>query len=267
MGEKKIIEVSIDSIVPNPYQPRLHFSDSALQELAESIKVHGIIQPITVREKDGHYEIIAGERRYRASKLAGLERVPVIITDMGDESSAVIAMLENLQREDLDYLEEAIGYSNLIKEHGFTQQQLAEKLGKSQSTIANKIRLLKLPEHIRNEAMEKGLSERHTRALLKLQKLEDEDIIRKVIEKISKNQLTVKKTEAMIKDILANPKDEPKKDEPPKRNMKAMINMRIYLNTIKQAYDMIKNTGIDAQYKEVEKDDYVEVVVRIPKRK
>lgn len=267
MGEKKIIEVSIDSIVPNPYQPRLHFSDSALQELAESIKVHGIIQPITVREKDGHYEIIAGERRYRASKLAGLERVPVIITDMGDESSAVIAMLENLQREDLDYLEEAIGYSNLIKEHGFTQQQLAEKLGKSQSTIANKIRLLKLPEHIRNEAMEKGLSERHTRALLKLQKLEDEDIIRKVIEKISKNQLTVKKTEAMIKDILANPKDEPKEDEPPKRNMKAMINMRIYLNTIKQAYDMIKNTGIDAQYKEVEKDDYVEVVVRIPKRK
>lgn len=267
MGEKKIIEVSIDSIVQNPYQPRLHFSDSALQELAESIKVHGIIQPITVREKDGHYEIIAGERRYRASKLAGLERVPVIITDMGDESSAVIAMLENLQREDLDYLEEAIGYSNLIKEHGFTQQQLAEKLGKSQSTIANKIRLLKLPEHIRNEAMEKGLSERHTRALLKLQKLEDEDIIRKVIEKISKNQLTVKKTEAMIKDILANPKDEPKEDEPPKRNMKAMINMRIYLNTIKQAYDMIKNTGIDAQYKEVEKDDYVEVVVRIPKRK
>lgn len=267
MGEKKIIEVSIDSIVPNPYQPRLHFSDSALQELAESIKVHGIIQPITVREKDGHYEIIAGERRYRASKLAGLERVPVIITDMGDESSAVIAMLENLQREDLDYLEEAIGYSNLIKEHGFTQQQLAEKLGKSQSTIANKIRLLKLPEHIRNEAMEKGLSERHTRALLKLQKLEDENIIRKVIEKISKNQLTVKKTEAMIKDILANPKDEPKEDEPPKRNMKAMINMRIYLNTIKQAYDMIKNTGIDAQYKEVEKDDYVEVVVRIPKRK
>lgn len=267
MGEKKIIEVSIDSIVPNPYQPRLHFSNSALQELAESIKVHGIIQPITVREKDGHYEIIAGERRYRASKLAGLERVPVIITDMGDESSAVIAMLENLQREDLDYLEEAIGYSNLIKEHGFTQQQLAEKLGKSQSTIANKIRLLKLPEHIRNEAMEKGLSERHTRALLKLQKLEDEDIIRKVIEKISKNQLTVKKTEAMIKDILANPKDEPKEDELPKRNMKAMINMRIYLNTIKQAYDMIKNTGIDAQYKEVEKDDYVEVVVRIPKRK
>ena len=139
MGEKKIIEVSIDSILPNPYQPRLHFSDSALKELADSIKVHGIIQPITVRKKDDHYEIVAGERRFRASKLAGLEKVPVIITDMDDEASAVVAMLENLQREDLDYLEEAIGYSNLIKEYGFTQQQLAEKLGKSQSTIANKI--------------------------------------------------------------------------------------------------------------------------------
>lgn len=112
---------------------------------------------------------------------------------MDDEASAVVAMLENLQREDLDYLEEAIGYSNLIKEYGFTQQQLAEKLGKSQSTIANKIRLLKLPEHIRNEAMEKGLSERHTRALLKLLKLDDEVIIRKAIDKISKNQMTVKK--------------------------------------------------------------------------
>ena len=268
MGEKKIIEVEIDSILPNPYQPRLHFSDSALKELADSIKIHGIIQPITVRKKDDHYEIVAGERRFRASKLAGLEKVPVIITDMDDEASAVVAMLENLQREDLDYLEEAIGYSNLIKEYGFTQQQLAEKLGKSQSTIANKIRLLKLPEHIRNEAMEKGLSERHTRALLKLLKLDDEEIIIKAIDKISKNQMTVKKAEAMIKDILANPKEEPKtEEETPKRNMKAMINMRIYLNTIKQAYDMIKNTGVDAQYKEVEKDDYVDVIVRIPKRK
>ncbi len=306
-----------------------------------------------LRKKDDHYEIVAGERRFRASKLAGLEKVPVIITDMDDEASAVVAMLENLQREDLDYLEEAIGYSNLIKEYGFTQQQLAEKLGKSQSTIANKIRLLKLPEHIRNEAMEKGLSERHTRALLKLLKLDDdvamlenlqredldyleeaigysnlikeygftqqqlaeklgksqstiankirllklpehirneamekglserhtrallkllklddEEIIIKAIDKISKNQMTVKKAEALIKDILANPKDEPKmEEEPPKRNMKAMINMRIYLNTIKQAYDMIKNTGVDAQYKEVEKDDYVDVIVRIPKRK
>lgn len=116
--------------------------------------------------------------------------------------------------------------------------------------------------------MEKGLSERHTRALLKLLKLDDEEIIIKAIDKISKNQMTVKKAEALIKDILANPKDEPKmEEEPPKRNMKAMINMRIYLNTIKQAYDMIKNTGVDAQYKEVEKDDYVDVIVRIPKRK
>ncbi len=182
------------------------------------------------------------------------------------EASAIIAMLENLQRKDLDFMEEAIGYNNLIKEHGFTQQELAKKVGKSQSTIANKIRLLKLPEEIRKEAIENGLSERHTRALLKLK---DEEIMKDVISKISKNELTVKRTESLIKEILENtPKQDNSKDEPAKkRNVKAMINMRIYLNTIKQAYDMIVNTGIDAKYKEIEKDDFVEVVVRIPKRK
>lgn len=265
MGEKKVIEISIDNIIPNPYQPRIHFSKAALEELSESIKIHGVIQPLTVRKKEDHYEIIAGERRYRASKLAGLKTVPAIIYDMEDEASAIIAMLENLQREDLDFMEEAIGYSNLIKEHGFTQRELAKKVGKSQSTIANKIRLLKLPENIRKEAIENGLSERHTRALLKLK---DEKIMEEVISKISKNELTVKRTESLIKDILESTSDEKiDKESPKKRNVKAMINMKIYINTIKQAYDMIVNTGIDAKYKEVEKDDFVEVVVRIPKRK
>ncbi|TQQ84571.1 nucleoid occlusion protein [Peptacetobacter hominis] len=263
MEDRKVIEVPVEKIIPNPYQPRMHFSDELLNELSESIKMHGVIQPIMVREKGDLYEIVAGERRFRASKLAGLKTVPVIVNNnIDDNASAVLALLENLQREDLDYMEEAVGYRNLLREHGFTQQQLAEKLGKSQSTIANKIRLLKLPEEVRKSAVEKGLTERHTRALLKLP---NEELMFEVIDKVAKNELTVKRTETLIKEIVSG-MENPKKPEK-KRNIKAMIDMRIYLNTIKQAYDMIQNTGIDAKYKEVEKDDYVEVTVRIPKRK
>ena len=264
MENIKIVEIPIDKIVPNPYQPRVHFSKESLEELSESIKEHGVIQPLTVREKDDTYELIAGERRLRASKLAGLKTVPAIINNMDDDASAVIALLENLQREDLDFIEEAAGYSNLLKEHGFTQKQLAGKLGKSQSTIANKIRLLKLPEKVREKAVENKLTERHTRALLKLK---DEELMLDVIEKIAKNELTVKRTETLIKEIVNGIPKEEEKTIKKKGNINAMINMRIYLNTIKQAYDMIRNTGIDEKYKETDKDDYVEVVVKIPKRK
>ena len=169
MEEKKVMEIPIDSIVPNPYQPRRVFSQSALEELSESIKVYGILQPITVRNKGNEeYELVAGERRLRASKLAGLATIPAIINNMSDESSAVLALLENLQREDLNFIEEAMGYENLIKEHSFTQQQLAGKLGKNQSTIANKLRILRLPTDIKIKLVENGLTERHARALLKL---------------------------------------------------------------------------------------------------
>lgn len=188
----------------------------------------------------------------------------VIIDNTENESIKIIA---SLNKSKLNYLEEAIGYNRLIKEYGFTQQQLAQKFGKSQSTIANKIRLLKLPEEIRNKAMEKGLSERHTRALLRLLKLKNNSTIENLIDKISKEELTVKKTEILIKEILENPKSDIEKKSSPKKNVKAMINMRIYLNTIKQAYDMVKNTGIDAEYEEIEKDDCIEVIVKIPKRK
>ncbi|EPZ53388.1 parB/RepB/Spo0J family partition domain protein [[Clostridium] sordellii ATCC 9714] len=170
MEDKRVMEIPISNIVPNPYQPRRVFSQSALEELSESIKVYGILQPITVRSKSNdEYELVAGERRLRASKLAGLETIPAIINNMSDESSAVLALLENLQREDLNFIEEAMGYENLIKEHSFTQQQLAEKLGKNQSTIANKIRILRLPTDIKIKLVENGLTERHARALLNYQ--------------------------------------------------------------------------------------------------
>lgn len=263
MEEKKVMEIPIDSIVPNPYQPRRVFSQSALEELSESIKVYGILQPITVRNKGNEeYELVAGERRLRASKLAGRATIPAIINNMSDESSAVLALLENLQREDLNFIEEAMGYENLIKEHSFTQQQLAGKLGKNQSTIANKLRILRLPTDIKIKLVEHGLTERHARALLKLP---EESLMRDVLDKVIKSDLNVKKTEKLIADILEELK-KPKDSDDKKQNVKGIMGMRIYLNTIKQAYEAITNTGLEAKYKEVDKGDHIEVVVRIPKK-
>ncbi len=190
MEDKRVMEIPIENIVPNPYQPRKIFSQTALEELSSSIKVYGILQPITVRQKDDKYELIAGERRFRAAKLASFKTIPAIINNMSDESSAVLALLENLQREDLNFIEEAMGYENLIKEHSFTQQQLAEKLGKNQSTIANKLRILRLPSDVKIKLVENGLTERHARALLKLP---TEDLMKEVLDKIIKNELTVKR--------------------------------------------------------------------------
>lgn len=261
MEEKRVVEIPIENIVPNPYQPRKVFSQSALEELSNSIRVYGILQPITVRVKDEKYELIAGERRFRAAKLANLTVIPAIINNMSDEYSAVLALLENLQREDLNFIEEAMGYENLIKEHDFTQQQLAEKLGKNQSTIANKLRILRLPSDIKIKLVENNLTERHARALLKLP---NEELIKDVLDKIIKNELTVKKTEKLIKDIL---EDLQETEEPEKKqNVKSSMAIRIYLNTMKQAFDAIIGTGIEAKYNEVDKGDYMEVVVKIPKK-
>ena len=263
MEEKKVMDIPINLIEPNPYQPRKVFSQTALEELSESIKAYGILQPITVRKiSDNKYELVAGERRLRAAKLAQLETVPSIINNMSDEYSAVLALLENLQREDLNFIEEALGYENLIKDHSFTQQQLAEKLGKNQSTIANKLRILRLPDDIKNSLVENNLTERHARALLKLP---DEELMRNVLEKVIKGDLTVKNTEKLIKDLI---KDIESEKEPEKRQTVKVgnMNVKIYLNTMKQAYDFILNTGVDAKYKETDKGDYVEVVVKIPKQ-
>lgn len=260
--QSEIKYIPIDEIRPNPYQPRRDFNKKSLEELSQSIKAFGVIQPISVRKiKENSYELIAGERRLRASQLAKLDRIPAIVVEYRDKESALIALMENLQREDLNFIEEAEGYNNLIVDHGFTQQEIAEKIGKSQSTIANKLRLLKLPEDIKRDLIKYNLTERHGRALLKLT---DDDLRRKVLEKIVKNDLNVKKSEALVDGILD---DLTKRDEKEsKQNIKSLINIRIYLNTIKKAYSAIKETGIKAEYKEIDKGDHVEVVVKIPKK-
>ena len=187
----EILKIDIKDIIPNTYQPRKYFNDEALIELSESIKTHGIIQPITVRKRGEFYELVAGERRWRAAKLAELEKVPCNIIDITDVQSAEIALLENLQREDLNFIEEAEAYYNLIHDHRFTQEQLATRMGKKQSTIANKLRILKLSEKVRELCVANNLTERHARALLSVQ---DEKLQLSILKKVIKGNLNVIKT-------------------------------------------------------------------------
>lgn len=251
--------IKIELIDANPFQPRKIFSEDGIKELSESIKEIGLIQPISVRIKeDGRYELIAGERRLRACKLAKVEVVPSLIVQMEDKASAVVALVENLQREDLNFIEEAEGYQRLIDDHGFSQKDIAEQIGKNQSTISNKLRILKLPAMAKDLLIQNKLTERHGRALLKV---EGDDLKIKAIKQIVKNDLTVKKTEQLVETYNTLKKEEKRKSQ----RIFSKINYKIYVNTIKQAYQTILDTGFNAEYKECEKDDYIEVVVRIPK--
>lgn len=254
----EIVSIPVTQIVANPYQPRKIFSDEELQDLAESIKSIGLIQPITVRQIDEHYEIVVGERRFRAVQMAGLQAIPAVVANITDEQSAVMALIENIQRQDLNFIEEAEALLQLMEVHGFTQKTLAEKIGKNQSTVSNKLRVLSLPDDVKDILVNSGLTERHGRALLKLK---DDADIRLVIKAIVKNELNVKATEKLIDSILLERDAEPEK----KQSVKYNINYKIYVNTIKQAYDAILNTGAKVKYTEKDKGDYVEVTLKIPK--
>ncbi|ADL54034.1 nucleoid occlusion protein [Clostridium cellulovorans] len=256
--QNTVYYVSPYEIVPNLYQPRKFFDEVGINELAQSISIFGIIQPLSVRRLgENRYELVAGERRLRAAKKAGLGEVPVIIVDVDDKESAAIALLENLQREDLNYLEEAEAFYNLIKEHSYTQEQLAKEIGKKQSTIANKLRLLKLDNEIRKQLIDNNLTERHARALLKLPTLEAQI---KVLDTVIKKNLNVKETELLIEKELNFINDIGKDGK--KRIRTNSMNSKLYINTIKQVFDKF---GIDAKYKSKDADDFIEVTVRIPK--
>jgi ParB family chromosome partitioning protein len=261
--QKNITYVNIENIRPNPYQPRKQFNKISLEELCESVKQYGVIQPINVRRLSTNmFELVAGERRLRAATMAGLKRIPCIIVDINDNDSAVLALIENLQREDLSYMEEAEGYNNLINEHGFTQEELAAKIGKSQSTIANKIRLLKLPPLVKKILADNNLTERHARALLKLH---DEQLQLKVLKKVCEKGLNVKKTEELIEKAI----ERYTKNESEKKNRvvftKAIKDIRIFINTIKQAIILMKKSGVDAKAAQFDRGSYVEYIIRIPK--
>lgn len=267
--KKKIIELQIEEIIPNQYQPRQIFDEQALEELAASIEEHGILQPIVVRANGkGKYEIIAGERRFRASQKLGTTTVPVIVKEMSDEQSAALAIIENIQRENLSVVEEAQAYQQLMILHGLKQEELAKRIGKSQSTIANKLRLLKLSPTIKDALNKKLITERHGRALLQIKEpLKREKALTFIID----NQLNVSQTELFIKQqdeqqlVDESSTVSEDADKKPRIKKRAAKDIRLAMNTIKQTISQIQTFGHDVEVSEADHEAYYEVVIRLPK--
>lgn len=260
VNQEEVKQIDIHQIKPNRFQPRTIFDDEKIDELARTIHTHGIIQPIVVRESgDGSYEIIAGERRWRAMKSLDWETVPAIVKNMSDTETASVALIENLQREELSPVEEAMAYQKLLDLHELTQEALAQRLGKGQSTVANKLRLLKLPEFVQDSIIQKKMTERHARALIPLK---DAELQNKLAEEIIEHQLNVKQTEQRVQKMLESTETKPK----PKR--KAFNkDVRIAMNTIRQSLNMISDSGMKLDSKEEEYDDYYQITIKLPKKK
>ncbi len=254
----KVVAIEIDRIKPNPFQPRREISNEKVDELAQSIKSTGLIQPIVVRRVGDGYQLVVGERRYLACRKLGWSKISAAVKTLSDNDMATTALIENLQRENLNIMEEANGYISLMKNFNLTQEELAKRLGKSQSTIANKIRLLKLNEQVRNKLVQNGLSERHARALLRLESEEDQF---KMIEEIVNRGLTVSQAEKRIEKITGESGREKKL-----KNSKPIVrDMRIVLNTIREAINTIQNSGLYPEVDETIESDYIEVNIRLTK--
>ena len=260
---EEVLNIPIEKIVPNRYQPRTVFDDDKIEELARTIHTHGVIQPIIIRQMDDEkYEIIAGERRFRAMTKLKWSEVPAIIRNLSDKETASIALIENLQREELTAIEEAVAYQKLLKLHELTQEALAQRLGKGQSTVANKLRLLKLPQEVQEAIMKKELSERHARALMPIKEVETQlELMNMSIEK----QWNVKQLEEKVNDIINPPVKNGKKD----RSKRKVISkdVRIALNTIKHSLSMVTKSGINIKTEEEDTEEFYQITVKIPKKK
>lgn len=259
-SKDEIMQLPVDAIVPNQFQPRTVFDDDKIEELAQTLKTHGMIQPIVVRKQGDNYEIIAGERRYRAVKKLGWEKIPAIVRNFNDSQTASVALIENLQREELTVIEEAAAYAKLIEIHGLTQESLAQRLGKSQSTIANKLRLLKLPEQVQKALMNKQITERHGRALMSLK---DEEKQLQLLNEIIEKQLNVKQTDERVKMMTAGKQ---KKQAKPRKKAISK-DMRIAVNTIRQSMNMVKESGLSIEMEEEDHGEYYQFIIRIPRKK
>lgn len=259
INEHEVKMIPIHQIMANPFQPRTIFSDEKLSELAQSLQTHGLLQPITVRKQSGGYEIIAGERRWRASQKLDWKEIPALVKEFNDTQTASIALIENLQREALTALEEAAAYARLLEMNQLTQASLAQRLGKSQSTIANKLRLLHLSEYVQDKLSEKTITERHARALLKLPDAERQD---RIVDEAIEKDWNVKQTEDKIAALL-DPK--PKKTKQPKKHVSR--DTRIALNTIRESIEMVTKSGMAIDTNEEDYDGYYQVTIRIPKSK
>ena len=260
-GEKllhKVTELPTERIIPNPHQPRMSFDDEELALLAESIKQNGIIQPITVRKTGCSYELVSGERRLRAAKLIGLKKIPAIIIDITERNSAVLALVENIQRQNLSYFEEAFAIEKLIDFYGMTQEDAAIRLGKKQSTISNKLRLLKLSENEMRIISENHLTERHARALLRVN---DEKKRMEILEKVIGCGLNVEKTEALIEKTLENEKE---REDLKRRSVVFGGDVKLFLNTINRAVETMQAAGINAEMERKKGEKFIEYKIVIP---
>lgn len=256
--EDKLLFLPPAQIRPNPNQPRRIFDPQGLEELAASVKEHGILQPLTVRAMGNGYELVAGERRLRAAKMAGLELVPCLILRVDEEDSSLLALVENLQRRDLDFMEEASALSQLIHTYGLSQEEVARRIGKSQPAVANKLRLLRLSPQVIARLREHRLSERHARALLRL---ENDQAQQDALDYIVAHDLTVARTEAYIDSLTAAPQVKPRK---PTYIIK---DVRLFLNTVTRSLDLIRSAGVDAHCQRQDDGDSIRLTIRLPKQK
>lgn len=256
--KERVEQLDIHLIDPNEYQPRAIFSQEKIEELALTIHTHGVIQPIVVRQRGERYEIVAGERRYRAMQHLGWTEVPAIVRQLDDTETASIALIENLQREQLTAIEEAAAYAQLLKLHDMTQEALAQRLGKSQSTIANKLRLLKLNESVQRAVLEQQISERHARALLAVPDEEQERFVQLIVDE----KWSVKQLEEHLQK-----EREPRPSK--KRPTIKMVNkdVRIAMNTIKQSLQLVEKSGLPVETEEDEDEEHYILTVKIPKQK
>lgn len=262
---KQIQDIELDKIVPNRYQPRREFSDDSIKELAETLDKDGLLQPIVVREDgEDHYEIIAGERRYRAAKSLNWETIPAIVNNMNDDQAASLALIENLQREDLNPIDEAKAYTNLMKLNDLTQTALAKDIGKSQSYVANKLRLLKLDDDVQKALIEGKITARHGRALLNL----SDDDQERVLKEIEDKGLNVKQTEEIAKDVDAYFNPKPKEKETKRERVVKRIpkDLKVQINTIKKAVKLAKDSGIKVKVKENNDPDDYKIIIELKRK-
>lgn len=251
--------IPLGRIRPNPQQPRRSFDEEGLAELAASIRSCGILQPLTVRRAGEGYELVAGERRLRAARIAGLREVPCLVAQVGEEDSALLALMENLQRRDLDCWEEAQAIARLISRYGLSQEEAARRLGPAQPTVANKLRLLRLPEDVRALLRENGLTERHARALLRLQ---DPEVQRRAAGDMVRRGMNVAQAEAYVEKLLQSAQVTP----PRGRSTYIIKDVRLFLNSVDRGLHLMRQAGVDAGWNRQDTDREILLTIRIPKR-